>query len=46
MRSPASQINQSATMLKELTGSQKPLNARRYFPVLDNDEFQPAKTSQ
>jgi hypothetical protein len=49
-----SQINQWATMLNldpdeylfELTGWKKPLNARRYFPVLENDQKQGAKTSQ
>jgi len=41
-----SQINQWATMLNldpdeylfELTGWKKPLNARRYFPVLENEQ--------
>ncbi|MDZ7968934.1 MAG: hypothetical protein RM368_28950 [Nostoc sp. DedSLP03] len=48
-----SQINQWATMLNldpdeylfELTGWKKPLQARRYFPVLENDQKQGAKTS-
>jgi len=48
-----SQINQWATMLNldadeylyELTGWKKPLNARRYFPVVDDDQKQAAKTS-
>ena len=49
-----SQINQWATMLNvdpdeylfELTGWKKPPNARRYFPVLENEQKQTAKTSQ
>jgi hypothetical protein len=31
--------------LFELTGWKKPLNARRYFPVLENDQKLGAKTS-
>jgi len=49
-----SQINQWATMLNldpdeylfELTGWKKPLNARRYFPVLGDEQKWAAKTSQ
>ncbi|MBC6436355.1 hypothetical protein FM036_46615 [Nostoc sp. HG1] len=29
-----------------MTGWKKPLNARRYFPVVENDQKEAAKTSQ